>query len=478
MQTSLRGQSMSSRFREVAPGARPWLSLPADIEVASGLRRNAQVAPITAAVTLLAALGSPVFFAVAAAAGYTYAGSESSAVYVAYSLSVALLALTVCVVGMVLYRQKYPMAAWIAGVFPLLIGVAYFAVSNGGAAGSSAWPLFRNFLVWAVPAFYIGLHTGAARGWRQTTKLLDPLMVIFSVASVSSVVAFAVGEVAAKGIGGATYQTLSYTSALAFGLNIHLLLDHGSVRRYGIANHKIYRLICIALLPVQVFAAVVSGGRGGVVLIGVYLLQVLVQQRTAGSRLRSASVVALAAVLSLALLQLSMPNTAVSQGYERSFAYVSASGIDWSGTSGRDAVYTRALALIGQRPGLGYGPFGFVHEMAPYVYPHNLFLELLLGGGAVGLMLGVAVLGALSVRFFRLKLQDNSLGSLGVLVTYQVVMLMFSGSYLGAPTLWFTAGLITAAGRPRLRVVDSEASLRRDIGMAGAKKDNLAASHR
>ena len=479
MQTSLRGQSMNSSLREAAPGPRLKSFRSVETEMASGLRQSVRFAPFTRVMTLLAALGSPVFFAAAAAAGYTYAGSESSAVYVVYSLSVALLALTVCVVGVVLNRRRYPLAAWIAGMIPLLVGVAYFAVGDGGADSSSASPMFRNFLVWAVPAFYVGLYTGAAGKWRQTARLLDPLMMLFSVASIGSVVGFAFGGLATRGIGGATYQTLSYTSALAFGLNIHLLLDRGKVRRYAIANHKTYRLVCIVLLPVQVFAVVVSGGRGGVVLIGVYVLQLLLRQRTVGSRLRSASLIVLIAILSVLLLQLAMPNTAVSQGYERAFAYVSSSGVDWAGTSGRDAVYSRALALIDQRPGLGYGPFGFVDHMAPYVYPHNLFLELLLGGGVVGLMLGVSALGALRVRYSRLKQQDDSLGTLGVLATYQIVMLMFSGSYLGAPTLWFTAGLIIAAGHLRLRqLVGSQAPVGSEVGVAGASRYSLAAPRR
>lgn len=371
---------MSTRRWEPPANARLGAVLSSDAVGVGGLLRGIRTGYGTPIVTLLAALGSPIFFAAAAVVGYTYAGSESSVVYVVYSCSVAFLALTVCVVGVVLHRRRYPVVAWIAGMTPLLVGVAYFAVADGGAASSSAWPMFRNFLVWAVPAFYIGLDTGAAGKWRQTTKLLDPLMVLFSVASIGSVVGFAVGGAAARSIGGATYQTLSYTSALAFGLNVHLLLDRSRVRRYALVNHKTYRFICMALLPVQVFAAVVSGGRGGVVLIGVYLLQILVRHRAMRSRLRSASAVALVAVLSLLLLQLAMPNTALSQGYERAFGYVSTSGVDWSGTSGRDEVCSRALALIKQQPVLGYRPFGFVDEMAPYVYPHDLFLELLLGG--------------------------------------------------------------------------------------------------
>jgi O-antigen ligase len=93
----------------------------------------------------------------------------------------------------------------------------------------------------------------------------------------------------------------------------------------------------------------------------------------------------------------------------------------------------------------GYGPFGFVELMAPYVYPHNLFLELLLAGGVVGLAAAVVVAVRLAQRYFALKRRDAAYGGLGVLMTYQLVMLMFSGTYLAAPTLWFAVGVIVGA---------------------------------
>lgn len=333
-------------------------------------------------VALLVALGSPLFFVLAAILGYEYEGAETTPVYVVYSLAVAAVGVSIAVFDLVQHRRRYPLTAWMAGMLPIVMAALFLAQSSPGFGQSASWPLFRNFVVWAVPALYVGMYVGASARWREVHRLLDLLMILLSAGSLSASWSLLTQGWDARAIGGATYQTLSYVSALAFGLNLYLLRSSASRGGHRFVRSKVYRLACIALLPAQLFATVVSGGRGGVVLIGVYVLLELVRQRSGGGRLRFVMVVALIAAMAVALLQLAMPNTAVSAGYDRAFAYVTRSGIDWSGTSRRDVVYVRALSLIDERLWFGYGPFGFVEDMAPYVYPHNMFLELLLTWGA------------------------------------------------------------------------------------------------
>lgn len=399
-------------------------------------------------VALLVALGSPAFFVLAAVLGYRYEGAESTTVYIVYSLTLAALGVWIAVFDLVQHGRRYPVTAWMAGTLPVLIGAWFLAEVSGGIAQSVAWPLFRNFLVWAMPALYVGMYIGRSGHWRSVHRLLDALMVFLSAGSLSALVSFLLEGWAARGIGGATYQTLSYVSALAFGLNLYLLRSRAAQGGHPVVRTKIYRLVCVALLPVQLFAAVASGGRGGVVLIGVYVLFELVRRRSAGGRLRSAVVVAVVAAMAVVLLQIAMPNTVVGAGYDRVFAYVTSGGIDWSGTSGRDVVYSRALGLIDERLWFGYGPFGFIEGISPYAYPHNILLELLLAWGVVGFT-GVVMLSTPLVRrYFTVKRGDSVFGGLGVLATYQIVMLMFSGTYLAAPTLWFAAGVVIASAVP------------------------------
>ncbi|HAL31258.1 MAG TPA: hypothetical protein DCP20_11210 [Coriobacteriia bacterium] len=416
--------------------------------------------PVSDVVALLAALGAVAFFAGSAIVGYRYSGSEASPVFGVYSLAVAASALLLVVYGLVLQRRRYSALAWMSGLLPILVCVSFFAAANGTVEDAAAWPTFRNFLVWAAPALYAGLHVGTCGSWRRIRRLLDPLMVFLSMASIASVARFLVDGWSARGIAGASYQTLSYVSALAFGLNLYMLLNFEGYERFRFARSGAFRSFGIALLPLQVFAAVVSGGRGGVVLIGVYVvLYVLLKLRSSRGRAQSVLVLVTAGLLTVATLQLALPNTLVSQGYDRAFAYVSSSGIDWSGTSGRDAVYSSALSLIDERPVFGYGPFGFVEHLSPYVYPHNLFLELVLAGGVIGFTGAMLAAGLLTHRYFILKRRDPTYGGLGVLVTYQLVMLMFSGTYLAAPTLWFAFGVIVGAPRVKSRLLADSLAL-------------------
>lgn len=399
-------------------------------------------------VTLLVALGSPAFFVLAAVLGYRYEGAESTAIYIVFSLVIAALGVWVAAFDLLRHGRSYPVVAWMIGMMPALIAVSFVAQVSGHPGESVAWPMFRNSLVWAAPALYMGMYVGRSGRWRSIHDLLDPLMLLLSGGSIRALLDILTRSWVAGGIGGATYQTLSYVSALAFGLNLYLLRSRPSDDVRPFVRSRWYRAACLALLPLQLLAAIASGGRGGVVLIGVYLLLELMRRRSTGGRLRSALVASAVLTTSLVLLQLTMPNTLVGASYDRAFAYLSVGGIDWSGTSGRDVVYSRALALVDERLWLGYGPFGFIAGLTPYVYPHNLVLELLLASGLIGLMAVSAMVLIMVRRYFVLKHADPTLGGLGVLVTYQVVMLMFSGSYLAAATLWFALGLVVTSAIP------------------------------
>lgn len=395
----------------------------------------------------------------AAVLGYRYEGVDSSAIYVVYSLAVAVLGVLMAVFDLIRNGRRLPVAAWMLGMSPALLAASYLADTSNALTESAAWLLFRNYLIWAVPALYVGLYIGGSRRWKEAHRVLDLLMVFLSAGSISALIGYLQQGWDARGIGGATYQTLSYVSALAFGLNLYLL-RHRVTPPDGSSTvrSRAYLAVCLVLLPVQLFVAMASGGRGGVVLIAVYVLLELARRGAAGGRLRTAMLAASIVIFAAVLVQFSVPGSLVGAGFDRVFSYVTPAGIDWSGTSGRDLVYSQAVGLIDERLWFGYGPFGFVDGMAPYVYPHNIVLELLLGWGVVGLA-GFALVGVpVAHRYIVLRRSDPTLGSLGVLITYQLVMLMFSGTYLAAPTLWFAVGLVVATGASRLEMATSMGS--------------------
>lgn len=398
---------------------------------------------------LLAALGFPVFFGVSALLGYTYLGSDSSAAFRIYSVLIAALVLGISLISVLRDGARYPAVAWMIAPVPALLVASYLVELPYKDPSAAVELTFRSFVIWAIPAFYAGYYVAAKGRWFLMQKYWDVVMVLFSVVGIRVAIDYVTGGWFRAGMGGATYQTLSYTTALAFGLNLHLLEDGAALQRFAFAEHRAYRIVSYCLLPVQLLCIVISGGRGGMVLAVVYGITILVRRRSLGGRLKSSLVVASIAVLSILLIQLSLSDTTVRGGLNRVFAYVGSEGIDWAGTSGRDALYARAATLGAERPWLGYGPFGYQDALVPFRYPHNLFLEIQLAHGGVGLVLGAVLLVWAVIRHRALTEYDRSYIFLGVIAMYQFVLLMFSGSYLASATIWFVVGLVIASTIPK-----------------------------
>lgn len=131
-----------------------------------------------------------------------------------------------------------------------------------------------------------------------------------------------------------------------------------------------------------------------------------------------------------------MQNDVFRTGYMRATQFLApGGGINWEGTSGRDVVYLNTIHLIEQRPVLGYGLYG-MWDVINY-YPHNLFLEVLLQGGIVYLIIFSWMLLLFVRKLFRMVKTDRRYRILGILFLYPFVMLMFSGTYLNTSQFWF-----------------------------------------
>lgn len=114
--------------------------------------------------------------------------------------------------------------------------------------------------------------------------------------------------------------------------------------------------------------------------------------------------------------------------------------INWETTGERQQMYLKAIDLIKERPILGYGIGGFEKNSNFGVYPHNMFLEITVSFGFVGLI------AFLLLFFFFLKkgliiLYNNQLNSFIVyLILYEIIHLQVSGSFITNYQLWFLIG--------------------------------------
>jgi len=113
-------------------------------------------------------------------------------------------------------------------------------------------------------------------------------------------------------------------------------------------------------------------------------------------------------------------------------------------SSGRDDLYPRAISMITDSNfmphGVGYFPYATDYS---YPYPHNLFIEVTLDFGIIGLFLFILVWVYLIIKYFKYKKYNPYFGDLvGLLFIYSFTRLMFSGTYWQESFYWALIGLI------------------------------------
>lgn len=214
------------------------------------------------------------------------------------------------------------------------------------------------------------------------------------------------------------HQQISYLSAISFGLGIYFYNSNKSLS---------VRCIYIIFILNNLMVCFASGGRGGVVLLIVYISLFIFKNLISLKFLNSFLLIA-AVSLALFLNSENIIN-------DRTFSYISDDGISLSGSSGRDVVYGTALDYIVEKPILGYGLFGYYDLF--HGTPHNIFLEVLLISGIIGLLIFI-ILCAYFIMTIWKKLKNESVDYLVVFIfLYPAVMLLFSGNFLIVSELWF-----------------------------------------
>ena len=130
-----------------------------------------------------------------------------------------------------------------------------------------------------------------------------------------------------------------------------------------------------------------------------------------------------------------------TKGMERSFSYVSDSGaIDMSQTSERDVVYQGLFQLIDNMPLNGYGFFHLYEVCQRSIqqhYPHNIFFEVLLQGGYLLFFVFCVIYAIFLKKIFNTIILHNKSICVLPLITYPLIELLFSGTYIKSALFWF-----------------------------------------
>lgn len=398
-------------------------------------------ATVLTVLCLIVGFRTEVFFAVSGALGFDYEGSTESSGYIAF-IVIASALIYIAAARFVLVRRMITIPQLVIMALPLIFLVVYLLDDALGRTQASSERHFVLALALACPAAVAGmLCAGEERVRERLAYAVEPLMLVFTLSVALSAIGTLQGVSQDRGVGGATYQTASYLGGLAFNCNLYYIFFGRTGIRPWYTRTKAYSLLSIVLLPVQVIAVLLSGGRGGFVLVAVGgIIQLLLAYRSIGRKAAARLLLAVVALLPIGIWGIPwlVSNPVTGPIVNRVFAYVGTDEIDWSGTSGRDVVYGEALRAVENEPLFGYGLFSWGLDY----YPHNMLLELLLNGGIFYVAAWALLLASLVFRVVRVLRSDPSAGVILPLSMYPLVMLQFSGTYMTSGPLWFVVAFV------------------------------------
>lgn len=377
------------------------------------------------------------FFAVAAIVGYEYLGSVNSSIYIFYNFSIFILVISLVLYKSIFSKIKYTRRQIGILFIPLIITIMYCIASIFSMTNSLGTLRFMYYILWGLPAILMGLYLTNKNQLIYMSKVLEIIMLIFSLAiiiiSLSSLI---------KGnnvsIGGASYQGASYTAAFAYGINLYYLVYGNIHERFKMMQSVRYTMICMVLLLFQLLGVLISGGRGGMVLIIVYTVYIyssVIKVTSIPQKLKNTMYFLVISIAITLILPKLLENPVFEGSFNRVFDYIADDGIDWSGTSGRDGVYENAIKLFLDSPIFGYGIFGMWKVLG--AYPHNMILELLLQGGLILFFVFLIFLTYLFFKMNKMIKSDPRYRIISIIALYPIILLMFSGTYLNNSIFWF-----------------------------------------
>lgn len=282
---------------------------------------------------------------------------------------------------------------------------------------------FIFFIMWAIPAAICGIYIRYLKKDR-VLKFFKSIFFIFSISIILIIlVPYILGSLPAYiNFGLMNYQNVSYISAFTIGIGLYFITE----------KYTRFKLLYIFLIGLLIPVIFISGGRGGAVLLIIYILTTILmtlknQNVPFFKKLMINTMVLVFSVFAIFFV--------IKSGNTRTFSYISNGKISLEGTSGRGEIYSTVISLIEDKPLTGYGLFNYYHFI--HTIPHNIVLEILLAFGIVGLFV-ISIFMFVILYHFIKNYDSNSLDRIVIFIgLYPITYLMFSANFLIVSELWF-----------------------------------------
>lgn len=291
------------------------------------------------------------------------------------------------------------------------------------------------FWLWAVPGSICGIES---RNFKKSTFTKFFIFIFFSF-SISLVFLFLFPFITGSAStfissGLLNYQNASYIAAFIFGIGLYFLSESNVKFKY------LYLILVTLMVPI-IF---IVQGRGGLILLIVYGIFTIVQLIIN----KSMKLVEKVSFIVFGFLLIFLAYIFfVNLKENRILSYFKDGQFQIGNTSGRDILYSNSIELIKEKLLTGYGMFNYYPLLGGT--PHNIFLEILLISGFVGLIIFLYINFYYIYNFIKLY-KKNSIDKLVIYIfAYPIVLLFFSGNFLIMSELWFVIFYVISVTRER-----------------------------
>lgn len=291
------------------------------------------------------------------------------------------------------------------------------------------------FWLWAVPGSICGIES---RNFKKSTFTKFFIFIFFSF-SISLVFLFLFPFITGSAStfissGLLNYQNASYIAAFIFGIGLYFLSESNVKFKY------LYLILVTLMVPI-IF---IVQGRGGLILLIVYGIFTIVQLINN----KSMKLVEKVSFIVFGFLLIFLAYIFfVNLKENRILSYFKDGQFQIGNTSGRDILYSNSIELIKEKLLTGYGMFNYYPLLGGT--PHNIFLEILLISGFVGLIIFLYINFYYIYNFIKLY-KKNSIDKLVIYIfAYPIVLLFFSGNFLIMSELWFVIFYVISVTRER-----------------------------
>lgn len=320
----------------------------------------------------------------------------------------------------------------------VMLNIGCTALANNGMS-KVAYDSFLEMGVKVIPAVLVALIASRRHCLNAMVSILDYFIIIATVCIVKvSAVGMLTGISRALlfDIYGVDYQYISYFSAYFCALDLFMIFEGKKYLISRVRSSLFFQWIRLACAVFLGITSLYSGGRGGFVLILVMVFfWVLLYSIHLGKVKQFIAGVGLIIIIIGIVSNIAQENEVFRTGIARTFEFLGNGGINWDGVSGRDDIYERTIQLICASPIWGYGITGGSYHGV--ISTHNLFLEILVEGGLIYLIVWVYLLVAFFCKLYKKCKINGEYLLLFTIFMCDFVGVMFSFIYLRRTAIWF-----------------------------------------